>query len=146
MEAIIHLSNIFKNKKSILCFTIGNRFRLLSIFYLFLLLLIIFSGCTSSEKEPSSPTQNSPFDFSEHDFSTNELIDLDGNWDFYWSELLSPKEIASGKYTAVSMKVPHNWNAQKNDAPVYPVYGFATYQARIKIAQHTHSLLLSTPF
>jgi len=146
MKIARYLGNTLKSKLSIRCLMIHNRLRLSYTHYLFLFVLLGFNSCNSSKYDARSTAKSNFFDFSQHDFYTNRLVSLDGNWDFYWNELLSPSEIASGEYEAISMNVPHNWNLAEEHTPAYPVYGFATYQARVKIPENAPPLVLSTLF
>jgi hypothetical protein len=67
-------------------------------------------------------------DLSGVDFSSNELVSLSGQWEFYWNRLLTPGDFGSGKSMPPDsyMKVPGVWSA--NDGTHYPRQGVATYR------------------
>lgn len=56
-------------------------------------------------------------------------IDLDGEWEFYWGELLLPEEVAD--YTAQIVDAPDDWNNYAFDGGVLDRYGYATYSITI---------------
>jgi len=59
-------------------------------------------------------------------------VKLDGEWEFYWNQLLSPEdfrkqgEALTG--SAVYMSVPSSWNGQVVNGIKLPAYGEATYR------------------
>ncbi|MEM8525824.1 MAG: ATP-binding protein [Bacteroidota bacterium] len=121
----------------------AKSLRFCCYFILFPLPFIIFHTPLLAKSNNSSP---SFFDASQHDFSENVLFFLDGQWDFYWNELLTPQEIASGKYTPSKIPVPHNWNVPTEDHTARPVHGYATYQARVRLPKNAPELTISTPY
>ncbi|MEM6699310.1 MAG: histidine kinase dimerization/phospho-acceptor domain-containing protein, partial [Bacteroidota bacterium] len=149
MKATQHSNYTLKNKIGVLLDSPFHWNLERSVFpTLFLLLAILLISCNNhvSNEENTPQNQQEVFDFSKYQFNTNKSVALDGNWDFYWNELLSPKEIASGKYAKNSMKVPHNWNVEQENGSAYAVYGCATYHAQVKVPHNAPDLLLSTPF
>jgi hypothetical protein len=61
------------------------------------------------------------------DFSKT-IFRLDGEWEFYYGQLLTPEDFASGIPTGSSLiQVPMSW-----DAAGYPRLGYATYRLIIK--------------
>lgn len=67
-------------------------------------------------------------DLSGIDFSHNKLVSLDGQWEFYWDKLLTPKDFNSGQRPKMDsfMKVPGVWS--DNAGTHYTRLGFATYR------------------
>ncbi|MHA7967582.1 ATP-binding protein [Paenibacillus sp. CAU 1782] len=64
-------------------------------------------------------------------------IKLDGEWEFYWNQLLSPQSEqgkAEGNMQTSYMKVPGVWNGQKVDGNTLPAHGTATYRVILKNA------------
>ena len=60
-------------------------------------LLSFFAGCGHQNSAIAPPAVKGIIDLSEWDFSSNETVDLDGEWEFYWNALISPEDISSGK-------------------------------------------------
>ncbi len=56
-------------------------------------------------------------------------IALDGEWEFYWNELLQPGETPRGERSW--MEVPGVWSGSRAAGAERPVYGAATYRLRL---------------
>ncbi|NOZ47035.1 MAG: SpoIIE family protein phosphatase [Chlorobi bacterium] len=71
---------------------------------------------------------------------------LDGNWDFYWNQLLVPADIDSSHFQPQVVKIPDSWTNYKNsDNKSYPAYGYATYSINIKLDKEYDNLGLFIP-
>ncbi|WP_048747021.1 hypothetical protein [Paenibacillus sp. P22] len=57
-------------------------------------------------------------------------IALNGEWEFYWNELLAPGE-ASRQGEPAWMEVPGAWNDRQASGDEMPAYGAATYRLRL---------------
>ncbi len=64
---------------------------------------------------------------------SNKIITLNGQWEFYWNQLLTPADFALKQPPKMDslIKVPGSWDAQKKGANSYPSQGVATYHLRI---------------
>ena len=102
-----------------------------------LLSVLILSGCKND-----SPTLEAGFvDLSGWDFTT-QSIDLDGEWEFYWQQLLTPADFKTdrglkGEY----ISVPKAWKGYRLNEKRLGPYGYATYRARIKASPGIYALL-----
>ncbi|MBF0100945.1 MAG: response regulator [Desulfobacterales bacterium] len=99
--------------------------------------LFLFSGCVSSEK--SKPTvRNGCIDLTYWDFSKDGIVNLQGEWAFYWGQFIPINELQkiSSANTAHYIYVPGVWDGYPIDASkpdhVLPAHGFATYVLNIK--------------
>lgn len=72
-------------------------------------------------------------DLSAIDFRHNELISLNGRWEFYWNRLLVPENFASGKQPAMDslIKVPGIWDEKEPGRNAYPQSGVGTYRLKL---------------
>ncbi len=62
-----------------------------------------------------------------------DLVSLDGEWEFYWNKLLSPEELASGLIQPDLMAtVPKVWNNYELQGEGLPGFGYATYRLQIE--------------
>jgi signal transduction histidine kinase len=68
-------------------------------------------------------------DLSGWDFSADGNVSLDGDWSFYWDELLSPGEFADSTPTGY-YRLPSGWAKYK--ALTLPAHGVATYRLAVK--------------
>ena len=57
----------------------------------------------------------------------NDIIQLDGEWEFYWNQLISPTEIDTALMTGY-INVPSSWNNYITDKGTISGDGYATYR------------------
>lgn len=72
-------------------------------------------------------------DLSSVDFQQNELVALNGQWEFYWDQLLTPNDFRAVQPTIMDslMEVPGTWDDGEAGTKVYPPHGVATYRLRL---------------
>lgn len=58
-----------------------------------------------------------------------EPLDLDGEWDFYWQQLLDSRSEAIKP--PVKLQVPHDWSKEEIEGVELPDYGYATYGLKL---------------
>ncbi|RNB89519.1 response regulator [Brevibacillus fluminis] len=75
-------------------------------------------------------------DLSAWNYEQKKRIKLDGEWEFYWNQLLPPeyfKNADADKHSFPSyMKVPSQWNGKIINGQTLPAYGSATYRMVLK--------------
>lgn len=77
----------------------------------------------------SLPVTNGVIQISKSEISSTYLS-LNGNWEFYWNELLEPEDFSDSNTSNLKyIKVPAAWSSKK--AGSFPVKGFATYRLTI---------------
>jgi len=77
--------------------------------------------------------QNGVMDLSSWNYERNPRITLDGEWEFYWNELLTPEDFRdNAPANTAYMKVPSRWNGKMVDGRTLPSYGYATYRMLLK--------------
>ncbi|WP_183192463.1 ATP-binding protein [Brevibacillus fluminis] len=68
------------------------------------------------------------------DFSQNEMVSLDGEWEFFWNRLLAPIDFRQSVVTPPTYeRVPSQWNAYQSGGHPLSNQGYATYRVRIQI-------------
>lgn len=55
-------------------------------------------------------------------------IKLQGNWEFYWNQLLEPKDFQNNNLQPRFEKVPKSWSAYLDNTEKLPSKGYATYR------------------
>ena len=72
----------------------------------------------------------SSFDFKHSD---NNLVVLNGDWEFYWNRLLMPDDFMTEPTPSMDwfLRVPGTWDKQKAGTKVYPHHGVATYRLHL---------------
>lgn len=75
-------------------------------------------------------------DLSTWDYGQQKIIKLDGEWEFYWNQLLMPEhfiESSTDKPAPTAlMEVPSRWNGKVVDGQPLPAFGSATYRMVLK--------------
>ncbi|MBP2635370.1 MAG: putative histidine kinase [Firmicutes bacterium] len=99
-----------------------------------LLLLYFYIEISFSDNKVSNTPQahQGVLDLSDWIFAENSVIPLDGEWEFYWSQLLTYQDLHPGtnlpkNYAAV----PSIWNHSNDNLPET---GYATYRLKVKTA------------
>jgi sensor histidine kinase YesM len=66
------------------------------------------------------------------DMQHTKVLPLDGEWEFYWEQLLTPEDFLSQNESKPEltgyMQVPGLWNEKKFGGRETPVFGYATYR------------------
>ncbi|HEX9653315.1 MAG TPA: 7TM diverse intracellular signaling domain-containing protein, partial [bacterium] len=83
-------------------------------------------------------------DLSHWNFETDGPIDLSGDYEFYWQELLPPDSFRTTVTPNKTgfMPMPRSWNGYHLNGLVLPGTGFATYRVTILLPPDSHSLAL----
>lgn len=82
--------------------------------------------------------ENGTADLSNIDFSNN-ILELNGNWNFYWLALLDSSHQSSFADSTIS--VPGSWSKEKK----YPVIGYGTYQLNLELKSDRLPIAISFP-
>ncbi|MCM3766720.1 hypothetical protein [Neobacillus niacini] len=63
------------------------------------------------------------------ELSKENIINLDGEWEFYWRQLYTPKDFRQNRLPAYQqfVDVPHTWSGTKIAGKQLPRFGYATY-------------------
>ena len=101
------------------------------VLLLFLLILFILASC--NPQNAAHPTaKNGELILSREDFTSTELVQLNGEWKFFWEELLTENEIQdrTSQNTQATVKVPSNW-----EDTVGTSIGYGTYYLKVIIPE-----------
>ena len=71
---------------------------------------------------------------------SSEVVELEGDWEFYWAQLIDPGE--NPPHVSEYMSVPDQWNSSGK----YTTMGYATYRTKILLPQIGTPLALFIPF
>lgn len=83
-------------------------------------------------------------DLRDWNFNEKGIIELDGEWEFYWNEFLEPGNsndsvsIMTGRY----INVPNSWKDHEYNGEKLSNLGFASYRLKILIKNHNQKLKL----
>ena len=95
----------------------------------FFTLILYLSGCSTLFSPDQPKAEKGILDLTQWQFEEDGVIKLNGQWEFYWNQLLEPHQF---KDTGIAMtgyiNVPGTWNHYKVDYKELSCYGFATYR------------------
>jgi len=96
-----------------------------------LCLLLVSCGQSTSLVDAPQAVEGQ-LDLRDWDFNSNGMVDLAGEWEFYWQELLSPLQVETVSKSQI-VSVPDTWtNYEVNGHPL-PVEGYATYRLEVQL-------------
>ncbi|QGT98698.1 Serine phosphatase RsbU, regulator of sigma subunit [Candidatus Syntrophocurvum alkaliphilum] len=96
-------------------------------------LTILFTCMISPVEAKERPEAISGLlDLTNWDFKQDGVLSLDGQWEFYWQELLTPDDLNKTNVIATEyINVPMSWNKQKINNDQISGQGYATYRLLI---------------
>lgn len=105
----------------------------------FLLLWLLFFSCsgacasTPEKKEPE--IVKGVLDLSAWDLEEDGPIELFGEFEFFWNQLLTPEDFAEGRFPPMSgyIMAPGSWNGHSLGNETLGSYGYGTYRVRVKL-------------
>jgi hypothetical protein len=98
----------------------------LKIFFLIPILFLLLITAVSAQSDPAL------IDLSSSNLSEN-IVKLDGAWEFYWQKLLQPGEIEGREFELV--KIPAAWNGYDLNGETLTGSGYATYRLRLNLVK-----------
>jgi len=116
--------------------------RKLRIIIMLMIVLIILGGC--SDQKPTTTKENADkgmMNLAQLDLE-NEVVCLDGQWEFYWNQLLAPGEASPEALTGY-IQIPGSWNKYIENEE-QSGYGYATYRL-LYIAEENERLAFKIP-
>lgn len=113
----------------------------LSIIILAALLFVIFTlnKLSSTNTASNISSQKGILELSNWDFNSDGYTSLGGQWEFYWQQLLTPKDFANNSETPSYIEMPMEWNEYNKN---YSSNGYATYRLTIKLNEKYKDTLL----
>ena len=113
----------------------------LSIIILAALLYVIFTlnKLTMSNTSLNIPAEKGVLELTNWDFDKDGYTSLDGEWEFYWQQLLTPEDLVTGSFIPSYMKMPMAWNKYNKH---YNSNGYATYALTLKLNPKYKNTLL----
>lgn len=116
--------------------------RKLFLMVMMIITLLVLAGCSSQLSNPRPKAEDGIIDLTQLQFE-NDVIQLDGEWEFYWNQLLEPGELETGVITGY-IPIPSSWNKYITDEGTIPGDGYATYRLTF-ITDKNERLALKIP-
>ncbi|MGD9055482.1 MAG: 7TM diverse intracellular signaling domain-containing protein [Desulfobacterales bacterium] len=107
--------------------------------------IIFFSACLNDATRRISPKAvNGILDLSDWDFKKDGPVDLSGEYEFYWSQHLTPLDFSKAPLPEKTgfIKVPGYWKDETFNGKKFPGQGYVTYRLNIQLNEQTKSLAL----
>ena len=118
------------------------RFTRRGLSTLFILSALLLPGCTGALQPPIA--EKGKLDLSRWDFDKNGTVRLNGEWEFYWHQLLIPTDFnrpASPEMTGFFLP-PGAWDGQIVSGKTLGASGYATFRLIVKLPPNLHRLTL----
>jgi hypothetical protein len=102
--------------------------------------MIFLSGC-SLEASPDTPkASRGVMDMTRWDLNKDQTIQMDGQWEFYWSKFVNDREFPE-ETPDMYIKVPSTWNEYSLDGKSLAGEGYATYRLHVKTGIPAETML-----
>jgi len=100
--------------------------------HIFIIFFVLLSTSCSGPQSKRPIIENGFLDLSSWNFEEDGLVDLNGQWEFYWDKLLEPEDFKStAPLRTEYVNVPGGWARQEGKS--YADLGCATYRLQIKV-------------
>ncbi|MEM4270857.1 MAG: adenylate/guanylate cyclase domain-containing protein [Candidatus Pacearchaeota archaeon] len=102
-------------------------------FYWFscLILLSFFFSCAKPSTKVPPVASGGVLDLQDWDFKVDGIVKLDGEWEFYWNQLIQSEKDSEHKKQFV--QVPSVWNDTVEGVNSRKAFGYASYKLNIKM-------------
>lgn len=111
----------------------GNLLRQINLGVI-LFILLIGTSCNNAASVPFPYIENGVVDLTNWNFDTDGVIELNGEWSFFWHTFLYDTLInKTSRVDSVFVNVPGLWNNKTIDGLKIPGHGFASYRLKLKL-------------
>ncbi len=110
----------------------------LQIIITIIFVLFILGGCSGQIFEIKPKAESGVLDLTQVQLE-NDIVALDGQWEFYWNQLLSSGETDAGSLTGY-IQVPSSWNNSTGNED-QSGYGYATFRLQFKTEENARLAL-----
>lgn len=110
----------------------------------FLVIMSSFTNNSVDARTSSVPiVVDGQLDLRQQDIDTNSPLKLNGEWEFYWQQLLEPNDLESPmlKNKNELIQVPISWN--NTEEKKYSKYGYGTYRLKIHVDENMQGKLVT---
>lgn len=96
-------------------------------------LCVVLVSCSQPTPRAEAPqAAEGLLDLRGWDFNNDGTVNLSGQWEFYWQELLSPTQFEA-KSVSQYVSVPDTWTSYEVNGQPLPVEGYATYRLEAQL-------------
>ena len=77
-------------------------------------------------------------DISNESWEEQELFEMEGDWEIYWDQLLTPSDLKNRKYEQMRyFYMPKDWSAHVENGKTISGHGCVTFRLRVILPHHT---------
>lgn len=105
----------------------------IALYSLLMLFLSITVAGTSQSDRIEPEAKNGVVNLSRESFSAP--IELKGQWEFYWNQLIGPEDTSSSP--GILVDFPFRWDGFILNNKKLPAFGYATYKLKVILPEHT---------
>lgn len=102
------------------------------LFLLVALILLLTAGCA---KQPAFRARQGVLDLAGWNPEQHGTAALDGEWEFFWQQLLTPQELEREGTPAPLLALPGGWNQHQVEGAKLPADGYATFRLRVRLPE-----------
>jgi len=105
--------------------------------FVFFILIMLLAGCTdSNQRNPG--VINGVIDLRHYNFLSDGVINLNGDWEFYWKQLLTPEDLSKTRETQEIRyaAVPSTWQDLSGKGYNVSPTGYATYSVKVLVPEN----------
>jgi len=128
--------------------TLRTRLAIFAVIILFIALIgLTYSQSDSASRKAIPEAEQGQLDASQWSFSEDGILKLNGEWAFYWGQLLAPEAFSSGTAPRPSgfFAAPDVWTDYRIDGQRIHGHGYATYRLIVTTDGTQEELALNIP-
>lgn len=105
----------------------------------FILILVLTYGFSTLSAHHDFPVpKNGILDLRNVKWNDQSILDLNGEWIFYWEKLLDPENFNQYQDTGIPVTVPSYWSSYTIEGEPLPGSGYGTYGLQILLPEGQH--------
>ena len=105
-----------------------------------LVIVLFFTACSKQTSKYESV--DGILDLRDTKIDSSFSVNLDGKWQFYWNQLLTPDDFKNQIQPDTSANVPNSWNHLTLNGKQLPGFGYATYRLKVLLPDDLPQLTL----
>jgi len=109
------------------------------------ILSISLLGCVDKASKEIPKVSKGVIDLREWKFQDSKPLEINGEWEFYWGQLIFPAEFYSSIINPVYREFPKLWKGDTIDNEYILPHGYATHRARVILNSVTPELSIAVP-
>jgi signal transduction histidine kinase len=106
-----------------------------------LVFLLTFGFSTLSAHHGFPVPKKGILDLRESELNDQSILDLNGEWIFYWETLLDPDNFELHRNTGIPVTVPSYWSSYNIDGESLPGAGYGTYSLQLILPENFQSAI-----